>query len=187
MLSTADIEKRLRPFSLARFKKNFQSDFWDNILIEGQISISTLQILRNSIKAEYEQLSSRPSYSFDVLSRVPDFRVLAGLHYVTALGKALGISSQMEPVLSFPLGSNVISLLEAAMAYQAITTGFVTTSGQSDTFDELAIIDRIENAEGETIFVPERKNKRVVDAKTSLMVGNILRNIVKFGTGRYAN
>ena len=187
MLSRADITKRLRPFSLARFKKNFQNDFWDTILIEGQISFSTLETLRNSIKAEYEQLSSHPSYSFDVLSLVPDFRVLAGLRYVTALGKALNINSQLEPVLSFPLGSNVVSLLESAMAYQAITTGYVTKSGEDGMLDELAIIDRIENSEGEIIFVPERKNIRVVDAKTNLVISDILRNIVKFGTGRYAD
>ena len=187
MLGPADIKKRLRPLSLARFRKNFQNDFWDNILIEGKVSISTLQMLSKSIQTEYEQLSSRPPYSYEVLSLIPDFRVLAGLRYVTALGKALNIKSQLEPVLSFPLGSNVISLLEAAMTYQGITTGYITVSGMDDTLNELAIIDRIENSEGEIIFVPERKNIRVVDAKTSLMVSDILRNIVKFGTGRSAN
>lgn len=186
-LSPADIQKRLRPLSLARFRKNFQNDLWNSILVEGKISVSTLQMLSNSVQAEYKQLSSRPPYSFEILSLIPDFRVLAGLHYVTALGKALNIKNQLEPVLSFPLGSNVISLLETAMAYQAITTGYVTISGQDETLDALAIIDRIENAEGETIFIPERKNKRVVDAKTSLAVSDILRNIVKFGTGRYAD
>ena len=187
MLGPADIKKRLHPLSLARFRKNFQNDFWENILIEGKVSISTLQMLSKSIQTEYEQLSSRPPYSFEVLSLIPDFRVLAGLRYVTALGEAFNIKSQLEPVLSFPLGSNVVSLLETAMAYQAITTGHVTISGMDDTLDELAIIDRIENSEGETIFVPERKNIRIVDAKTSLAVSDILRNIVKFGTGRYAN
>ncbi len=187
MLGPADIKKRLRPLSLARFRKNFQNDFWDNILIEGKVSISTLQMLSKSIQTEYEQLSSRPPYSYEVLSLIPDFRVLAGLRYVTALGKALNIKSQLEPVLSFPLGSNVISLLETAMTYQGITTGYITVSGMDDTLNELAIIDRIENPEGEIIFVPERKNIRVVDAKTSLTVSDILRNIVKFGTGRFAD
>ena len=187
ILGPADINKRLHPLSFDRFRKNFQNDFWDNILIEGEISSSTLQTLKTSIQVEYEQLSSRPPYSFEVLSLVPDFRVLAGLRYVTELGKALNIKSQLEPVLSFPLGSNVISLLEAAMTYQAMTTGYVTVSGLDEPIDELAIIDRIENSEGETIFTPERKNIRVVDAKTSLMVSDILRNIVKFGTGRYAD
>ena len=58
-------------------------------LIEGKVSISTLQMLSKSIQVEYEQLSSRPPYSFEVLSLIPDFRVLAGLRYVTALGEAL--------------------------------------------------------------------------------------------------
>jgi penicillin-binding protein 1A len=186
-LSQTDIEKRLSPLSLKRFRKNFQNDFWNNILIEGKVSIETLEMLSNSVQNEYKQLSSRPPYSFEVLSLIPDFRVLAGLSYVTTLGKALNIKSQLEPVLSFPLGSNVISLFETAMTYQAITTGYVAENGLEGTLDELAIIERIENAEGETIYVPERKNKRVVDAKTNLMISDILHNIVKFGTGRYAD
>jgi len=186
-LSQADIQKRLNPLSFKRFSKNFQNHFWENILVEEKVSIETLEMLSNSVQAEYEQLSSRPPYSFEVLSQVPDFRVLAGLSYVTELGKALNIKSELEPVLSFPLGSNVISLFETAMTYQAITTGNVTINGLEDTLDELAIIERIENAEGETIYVPERRNKRVVDARTNLMVSDILRNIVKFGTGQYAD
>jgi hypothetical protein len=186
MLSPADIQKQLRPLSFARFRKNFQDDFWDNMLIEGKVSLSTLQILSNAAQTEFEHLSSLPPYSFEVLSLIPDFRVLAGLRYVTALGRALNIRSELESVLSFPLGSNVISLLEAAMTYQAMTMGHITVSASDDSIDELAIIDRIENAEGETIFVPERKNIRVVDAKTSLAVNDILRNVIKFGTGRSA-
>ncbi|MBW2466592.1 MAG: transglycosylase domain-containing protein, partial [Deltaproteobacteria bacterium] len=186
-LGPADIRKRLHPLSLARFRENFQNDFWDNIFIEGRVSCSTMKILNKYVQTEYEQLASLPPYSFEVLSRIPDFRVLAGLRYVTALGKALNIRSQLEPVLSFPLGSNVISLLEAAWAYQAITIGHVTRSGTDDSRDELAIIDHIENADGETIFVPGKKNIRVVDARTNLMICDILRNIVKFGTGRYAD
>jgi membrane peptidoglycan carboxypeptidase len=73
------------------------------------------------------------------------------------------------------------------MAYQAITTGYVSDYGVGNTLDELAIIERIENAEGETIYIPERKKKRVIDTSTNLMVSDILRNIVKFGTGRYAD
>ena len=186
-LNQADIRKRLSPLSLERFRRNFQNDFWNNILVEEKVSVETLEMLNSSVEAEYKQLSSRPPYSFEVLSKVPDFRVLAGLSYVTALGKALNIKSKLEPVLSFPLGSNVISLFETAMAYQAITTGYVTINGLDGTLDELTIIERIENAEGETVYVPERKNNRVVDAGTSLMISDILRNIVKFGTGQSAN
>jgi penicillin-binding protein 1A len=185
-LSPAEIQAELHPLSLARFRKNFQDDFWDNLLVEGQISLSTLQTLQGAVQAEFDRLSSLPPYSFEVLSLIPDFRVLAGLRYVTALGRALNIRSELEPVLSFPLGSNVISLLEAAMTYQAMITGHITVNGTDDTIDELAIIDHIENAEGETIFVPERQNVTVIDAKTSMAVSDILQNVIKFGTGQYA-
>jgi membrane peptidoglycan carboxypeptidase len=187
LLSPADIQKKLRPLSFARFRKNFQKDLWDNILIEGRVSLETLQTLSGAVVNEYEHLASLPPYSFEVLSQIPDFRVLAGLRYVTALGRSFNIRSELEPVLSFPLGSNVISLLEAAMTYQAITMGHITLSGADDTIDELAIIDRIENAEGETIFVPERQDINVVDSKTSMAISDILHNIIKFGTGRYAH
>ena len=124
--------------------------------------------------------------SVSLVVTLPDFRVLAGLRYVTALGRALNIRSELEPVLSFPLGSNVISLFEAAMSYQGITSGHITVSGSDESINELSIIDHIENADGETIYVPQRKNLPVVDVRTNLAVGDILRNVVKFGTGRYA-
>ena len=187
MLTPADIQKELHPFSLDRLRKNFQEDFWDNILIEGKVSLSTLQTLNNIVRTEFAHLSSLPPYSFEVLSQVPDFRVLAALRYMTALGRAFNVRSELEPVLSFPLGSNVISLLETATLYQAMTMGNLTVSGSGDPIDELAIIDHIENAEGETIFIPERKNINVVDARTSMAVSDILQNVVKFGTGGYAH
>ena len=187
MLTLSDIEKELHPLSFARFKKDFQDNFWASILLEGRISRETFEMVIKSVQAEFERIATLPPYSFEVLSLVPDFRVLAGLRYVAALGKALNIKSELEPVLSFPLGSNVISLLEAAMTYQAITMGHITVSGSEESVDALAIIDRIENADGETIFVPQRKNIRVVDARTNLAVSDILRNVVKFGTGQYAH
>ncbi|MGW8161729.1 MAG: transglycosylase domain-containing protein, partial [Desulfobulbales bacterium] len=184
-LNISDVQRELHP-PFALFRKNVQDDFWDNLLIEGKISLSTMQALNNGVEAEFAHLSSLPPYSFEVLSRIPDFRVLAGLRYVTALGKALNIQSDLEPVLSFPLGSNVISPLEVAMTYQGITMGHITVSGNDETIDQLAIIDHIENSEGETIFVPERKDITVVDAKTSMAVDNILQNVIKHGTGQYA-
>jgi len=186
MLSPAEIQRELRPPAFALFRDHSQDNFWDNLLIEGKVSLSTLQTLSNAVQAEFKHLSSLPPYSFAVLSLLPDFRVLAALRYVTALGRALNIRSELEPVLSFPLGSNVISLLEAAMTYQAITMGHITVSGSDDGIDELAIIDHIENAEGETIFVPERKDIKVVDIRTGMAISNILQNVVKFGTGQYA-
>jgi membrane peptidoglycan carboxypeptidase len=187
LLSPADIQKELHPLSFAQFSKNFQDNFWNNILIEGKVSLSTMQTLSDAVQSEFAYLTSVPPYSFEVLSLIPDFRVLAALRYVTALGSALNIRSELEPVLSFPLGSNVISLLETAMTYEAMTIGHITLSGSDNSIDELAIIDHIENTDGDTIFVPERKNIKVVDTRTSIAVSDILKNVVRLGTGRYAH
>ena len=39
MLSPADIQKELNPFSFARFRKNFQDTFWNNILLPSKVRI----------------------------------------------------------------------------------------------------------------------------------------------------
>jgi membrane peptidoglycan carboxypeptidase len=112
-----------------------------------------------------------------------------GIRYLIQLAHELGIQSQLEPVLSFPLGSNVVTLLEFVRMYEGIVTGEVVLSeGQEEeSRDLLSIIDRIESEEGEVLYRPKRKRARLVAPETSLVVGHILENIVKFGTGRYAD
>jgi membrane peptidoglycan carboxypeptidase len=186
-LNYAEVRKLLQSKSFTRMKKTFQKAFWENILLEGKLSATTFDLLHNTRLSEYDKLAAQPAYSFDVLQFIPDFRVLAGLRYLIALGRSLNIQSELEPVLSFPLGSNVISLLEAAVLYQGIATGSITVNSFQAPIDELAIIERIENAEGETIFTPERNRKKVVDDRTAIAVSNILQNVVRFGTGRFAH
>jgi membrane peptidoglycan carboxypeptidase len=73
--------------------------------------------------------------------------------------------------------------------YEGLVTGQVATFGdseQEESNDSMAILDRIESAEGEILFQPEPAKKQVIDAKVSLAIGSILENVVKFGTGRGA-
>jgi membrane peptidoglycan carboxypeptidase len=51
----------------------------------------------------------------------------------------------------------------------------------------LAIIDRIESEEGTVLYRPEETVTQVAEKTTSLELGHILENTVKFGTGRYAD
>ncbi|NIR92553.1 MAG: hypothetical protein GWO08_02450, partial [Gammaproteobacteria bacterium] len=50
MLNPADILKELHPLSFARFKNDFQDNFWANILVEGRVSLSTLETLAGSVQ-----------------------------------------------------------------------------------------------------------------------------------------
>jgi membrane peptidoglycan carboxypeptidase len=165
---------------------NNAEQFWDKVLIDGSVTAGVLDMVEKSLEQEFARLSSLPPYSPEVLHNIPDFRVLASLHYLVAFGRALGIRSRLEPVLSFPLGSNVISLYETAKAYEGIVTGRVIESSAENS-EALSVIDRIEDIDGQLIFKPGRRTRRVVDGRTSLAVSNILQNVIKYGTGRYAD
>ena len=166
-----------------------QDKFWSDVFLDSLLSSSAIELIRKQADLEFKQLSALPPYSMEVLSAVKDFRILVGLRYLINFARELGVKSQLDPVLSFPLGSNVVTLLEFVRMYEGIVTGEVVMSeGQGeDSSDLLSIIDRIESAEGEILYQPKRKRVRLVAPETSLVVGHILENTVKFGTGRYAD
>jgi hypothetical protein len=163
-------------------------DFPGNVLIDGLLSVATIDQLQDTMRVEYEKLASLQPYSDEVLRAVPDFRTLVALHYLMGFCKALGIESRLEPVLSFPLGSNVITLLELARAYEGVVgAGNFGEQGGVRAGMAAAIIERIEDSDGETIFKPELRSRQVVDPATRVMVTDILRNVVRYGTGRAAD
>ena len=161
-------------------------EFWDNVLIDGELSAETVAMLKENVDEEYAKLIDISPYSPEVLHQIRDFRVLAALKYVTGFCREIGIESRLDPVLSFPLGSNVISLLEVVRSYEGLATGNVRVHAGNGGSEGLALIERIEDSDGEVIYVPNRKIKQVVAPEISLSMSDILRNVVKFGTGRYA-
>ncbi len=175
--------------SLQEFDVAQKEAFWRDIYLDTTISIETFDILQTQVSRELEALKRQLPYSMDVLHHIQDFRVLVGLKYLIALAKEFGVNSKLEPVLSFPLGSNVVTLLETLRLYEGLATGEVVRTGkyEDDNEDLLAIIDRIETTEGEVIYRPTRQRKKLLAAETSMAVGHILENVVKFGTGRYAD
>ncbi len=161
-----------------------KKDFWNSVRLDNLFSIATLNVLQDNFEKEFVKLQSLPAYEEEVLHSIHDFRVLAGLRYLIGLCRAMGVESDLEPVLSFPLGSNVISVLELSRIYEGLTSGMFYATGDSLN-PGLSLIDRIE-AGGEVIYRSEITEKRVIDEQTVLAVSDILRNVVKYGTGRYA-
>jgi membrane peptidoglycan carboxypeptidase len=171
---------------LARRSLPEQERFWREIQLDGLLTPETMDLLQENSQKEYEKLADLPPYGKEVLYSLRDFRVYAGLRYLTGLCRELGIVSDLEPVLSFPLGSNVISVFEAAKAYEVLGGGRVYQTGSQGSEESLAIIERVEDMDGTVIYEPRKNARQVVDPKISLAVGDILRNVVRFGTGRYA-
>ena len=115
---------------------------------------------------------------------MPDFRVLVSLYYVVDLAKKLGISTKLDPVLSFPLGPNSIRIIEAAFAYQTIITRKLYFLGNKLSPFMFPIITRITDKKGNIIWQYQKEAKDVISKSISVSISEILRNVVNLGTGR---
>lgn len=170
-----------------------QNSFWSSVHLGETISLAALNMVENQMSTEYQKLKAKSPYDFDTLSSIRDFRVTVGLHYLIALAKEMGIESKLAPVLSFPLGSNVVTLLESVRYYEAMITGkrwkYSTPDialNEEEAEEEIAIIDRIETQSGKVLYQAQAHGETVVDPQTSLAISDILENVVKYGTGRGA-
>lgn len=174
--------------SLLQQDRAAQDRFWSEVLLDSLVSSGALDMVRKQVENESVRFAKLPAYSLEVLSSIRDFRLLVGMKYLVQFARELGVRSQLDPVLSFPLGSNVVTLFEFVRLYEGLVTGEVVTSeGQDESRDLLAIIDRIETPEGEVLYQPTRKRTYPVAPETSVEVGHILENVVKFGTGHSAD
>mgnify|MGYP000902538010 FL=1 len=98
--------------------------FWrEQVLLDGVVSVATLQQVEDQIRIERDKVGADKLYSLDVLAEVRDFRVMLGLQYLVRLAKECGVASNFEPVLSLPLGSNVVSLSEMTRLYETLKIG----------------------------------------------------------------
>ncbi|MEW6426786.1 MAG: transglycosylase domain-containing protein [Thermodesulfobacteriota bacterium] len=158
----------------------------DDLLLGGLLSESAFNDLAGAVEREYGRISRMAQYSDEQLAMVHDFRVLVGLRYLIGLCRQLGIDSRLEPVLSFPLGSNVVSLFEAAHAYEGLMRDGITTVDGDAASPELYAIERIEDSDGEVIYEPGRTLRQVIDPRIALATRDILRNVVLYGTGQQA-
>jgi membrane peptidoglycan carboxypeptidase len=98
----------------------------------------------------------------------------------------MGISTKLDPVLSFPLGANSISILEAALAYETIMTGKVYPLGDRLATGMVPIITKIVDRQGKTVWEYTSQPKRVLSERVSTLVTDILRAVMDNGTGHSA-
>lgn len=172
--------------------------FWGNVRFGGLgLTSSSFLVARRQFQDEYQRLSGKRPWDYEVLEQLPDFRMAVGLHYLVALGRSMGIESRLQPVLSFPLGSNVVTLFEMTRLYETMIRGDLVTWGGRQTDDRaetteeglcqaLSIIDHIESEDGRLLYRPRRRAQRIVDPKTSIEINSILENVIHFGTGHEA-
>ncbi len=157
-----------------------------DVWIDDMITSGILDLLRSYMQKEYKRLSSSRPYEPEVLYHIPDFRVLVSLCYAVHIAKRMGISTRLDPVLSFPLGPNSIRIIEAALAYQTMVTGKLYGLGDMMSHSMVPIITKIMDRNGRLIWEYRPKGKPVLSKRVSASISEILRNVVRLGTGRRA-
>ncbi|MBM9538008.1 transglycosylase domain-containing protein [Desulfobulbus alkaliphilus] len=171
--------------------------FWRQVSIEGVLTAATLDLVEDQIRSEQTRFLVARPYTLDILGEVRDFRLMLGLQYLIHLARECGVNSPFEPVLSLPLGSNVVTLAEITRMYETLVTGKRHDSIDAATLavmalegpvdqDGAAIIERIETPEGRVVYSRQVHQTAVFDPKSSAVLAHILENAVSHGTGRYA-
>lgn len=175
------------PITPEWLKKNPKGLVPGDIWIDDLLPSKVIDMVQRRMKKDYEGMLGYQKYDPEVLYHIRDFRTLVSLHYVTRLARIMGISTQLDPVLSFPLGSNAISILEAALAYQTMMTGnrFLFLNGNDPGM--VPVIKKIVARDGTVLWQYTPKKEKVLNRDISGQIAEILRMVMAAGTGRRAN
>ena len=156
------------------------------VWIDGIVPAMAVDLLQSEMREAYQRLASHNRYDPEVLYKVGDFKRLVNLFYVIRLAGRMGISTPLDPVLSFPLGANAISILEAALAYQTLTTGKIYPLDREPTAAMTPIITKIVDRMGNTLWEYKPHPRAVLSSSVSKQISEILRLVMENGTGRSA-
>lgn len=159
----------------------------------GGISLGVLTQLHAAMKRRLLVWGSADPYDWSILQYHPDMRTLVGLRYMDKLAETFGVREPLPPVLSIPLGAVDISLEEAATLYQGLMDGQTwsfpgqTAAGLADSpAHPTQLIAEIRDASGAVLYRARPVPRPVVDPEPGRLVGDVLRNVVRWGTGRRA-
>jgi membrane peptidoglycan carboxypeptidase len=164
-----------------------------DLRVDGSVSIGTLTRMHAAMKRRLLVWAGADPYDWDVLQHHPDFRTLVGLRYMDRLAQSHGVQQPLPPVLSLPLGAVDITLSEAAMLYQGMMEGEVrrffaeTSDGEIMGPDRSTmIIQEIRDRDGAILYrSKDDPTPRSVPVQ-GRQIGDVLRNVVRWGTGRRA-
>ena len=156
------------------------------IWVDALIPSGIIDLLQESMKKNYKKFFELKWYDLEVLSKIRDFRTLVNISYVVQLSRAMGISTKLDPVLSFPLGPNAISIAEAALAYQTIMSGCTYNLSDREGTAGVPVIRKIVDRDGEVLWENRQNPEKILSDRVSRIVTEILREVIEVGTGRAA-
>jgi membrane peptidoglycan carboxypeptidase len=158
-----------------------------DVKLEGYMPYQFLTRIQTNLDERYNSiLADQDKYYLYRYFNHHDFRIILGLKYLVALSKLMGVYSPLEPVLSFPLGTNDVSVAEVSKIYQTFTDGKIYRFYEDGPSNQLNFIKRIEDRNGSVLYEPKKKEMRIVSQCVTSQISEILRKVVTHGTGRWA-
>jgi len=169
----------------------------EDIELEGRIHMSTLRQVRDALSRRRLALELHPEppdlYDPELLYWHQDFRVLLSLKYLASLAEEYGVQTDIQQVLAMPLGSSEITLEEATSMYTGVVSGqrwsFPGRAGVRAVDSPPApalLISEVRDVDGNILYRARPEPERIAQEAVAEMSGDILRNVVRWGTGRRA-
>ncbi|MEM4733652.1 MAG: hypothetical protein QXD70_03895, partial [Candidatus Bathyarchaeia archaeon] len=177
----------LVPINVEDFKQLLTDNpnLLEHVKLDGIMPLHVIESLRVEIANEWQQYQQ--SAWPQKLYWNQEVRVLAGLQYITQMLKEFGTQSSMQPILSYALGANDITLTELALSYQTMIEGRVYQFFEEEYPNQLLLIQAIEDENGILLWEAQEKSVQVVDTQLSAPLLSVLRATVTHGTGRAAD
>lgn len=157
------------------------------IRLNGTLPSEDFNRLEKAIEDHFQSvMTATAPYDLNRYFEHHDFRIALGLNYLTELVKAMGVTSKIDPVQSFPLGTNDVTAAEVAKIYQTFVEGKIYRFYENGPSNQINFIRRIEDRHGEVVFEPKRREAVVSIPEYSEQMREILKRVVTHGTGRRA-
>ena len=158
-----------------------------DVRLDGYLAVHLLDKLNDAVDNNYQKVMAQESrYDLYRYYQHRDFRIAAGLHYLLALSKRMGVASPLEPVLSYPLGTNDVSTAEVSKLYQTFIEGKIYRFYENGPDNQLNFIQRIEDRSGTVLYEAKPTVTMISSRANSDQMREILSKVVTHGTGRRA-
>ncbi len=180
----------------------------DQVRLEGLLTIDLVARTREALNEARARLGEVRLYDMEVLALTKDYRRLVHLTYLASLARRSGVRSDIAHVMSMPLGSSDITLLEAALLYQGMLTGETyrfygdvlaaaqptvevelpveTEEADASHRDDVSLIAEVRLPTGAVIYRTTRQARTLQSPELTAELGSMLRAVVTDGTGRRA-
>jgi membrane peptidoglycan carboxypeptidase len=167
---------------------------WQNELVKkgeirlnGTLGLGDFVKLEKAVEDHYQSvMSASTPYDLNRYFEHHDFRIALGLNYLVEMVKGMGVTSKVDPVQSFPLGTNDVTAAEVAKIYQTFIEGKIYRFYDNGPANQINFVRRIADRHGEIVFEPKRREALVSIPEYSQQMNEILKRVVTHGTGKRA-